>query len=33
MSTEDCLIMFGPLIVMALGMALGLVIYTIREVR
>ena len=24
MSTTDCLIVFGPLIVMALGMALGL---------
>jgi hypothetical protein len=33
MSTIDTLIVFGPLIVMALGMALGLVIYTIREVR
>jgi len=33
MSTNDLLIVFGPLIVMALGMALGLVIYTIREVR
>jgi len=33
MSTTDTLIVFGPLIVLALGMALGLVIYTIREVR
>ena len=33
MTTEDCLIVFGPLIVMALGMALGLVVYTVREVR
>jgi hypothetical protein len=33
MSTVDTLIVFGPLIMMALGMALGLVIYTIREVR
>ena len=33
MSTIDTLIVFGPIIVMALGMALGLVIYTIREVR
>jgi hypothetical protein len=33
MSTTDLLIMFGPLIVLALGMALGLIVYTIREVR
>jgi hypothetical protein len=33
MSTNDLLIVFGPLIVMALGMALGLIVYTIREVR
>ena len=33
MSTTDLLIVFGPLIALALGMALGLAIYTIREVR
>jgi len=33
MSTTDTLIVFGPLIVLALGMALGLIVHTIREVR
>jgi hypothetical protein len=33
MSTNDCLIVFGPLIVMALGMALGLIVHTVREFR
>jgi hypothetical protein len=33
MSTTDNLIVFGPLIVLALGMALGLIVHTIREVR
>jgi hypothetical protein len=33
MSTEDCLIVFGPLIVMTIGMAIGLCIHTIREVQ
>jgi hypothetical protein len=33
MSTFDTLIVFGPLIVLALGMALGLIVHTIREVR
>lgn len=33
MSTTDTLIVFGPLIVLALGMALGLIVLTIREVR
>jgi hypothetical protein len=33
MTVSDNLIVFGPLIVLALGMALGLIIHTIREVR
>jgi hypothetical protein len=33
MTTEDCLIVFGPLIALAMGMALGLIVLTIREVR
>ena len=33
MSSTDLFIVFGPLIAMAIGMAIGLVVYTIREVR
>ena len=31
MTTTDCLIVFGPLIVMAFGMALGLVIISTEK--
>lgn len=31
MSSTDLLIMFGPLIALSIGMAIGLVIYTVRE--
>ena len=33
MSTTDCLIVFGPLIVLALDMVLGLCFITYNEVR
>jgi hypothetical protein len=33
MSTTDCLIVFGPLIVLALGMALGLCFVKSEELR
>jgi hypothetical protein len=30
MSTTDCLIVFGPLIVLSIGMAIGLIVVEIR---
>jgi hypothetical protein len=33
MSTTDCLIVFGPLIVLAIGMAIGLCFVSNEEVR